>query len=888
MNFLTKTGRRIERDPYLCAFVISLVILLLYSVIQGIFPFGRATFLRKDLYHQYLPFLYELRRRLISGQSLKYSFDLGLGSSFYVLYVYYLSDPLNFLSVLVPEDFVLEFLTIITFLKIAAASSFMCRYLRFRYPDTSAALSVLLSLCYGFSGYIASYDWNVMWMWGIALAPLVMMGFEKMLKGEGSGLYLICFSFMVWTNYYIAMVMGIFLVIYFFIITIENNMSILSVPVSAFRTAIVTAVSVGIPAVLLLPEWEAIKNTSFTGKSFPDRIKFYLSVPELMTRSLMSVRVETGLGHEPALYASLAMLFIIPLFFLSKRIPVRMKLTRGFLLLFFYLSFDTNMLEFIWHGFNYPDSIPARQAFLFVIVILTCACAALDGVADAGDKRLIISSAFPVIFYIICIVFCRNEEHTDIFTWVLNALFILMYLLLAFVVIRSRNDPGKPGITLFAAILLFELVFNFNMTSLRDVSRESYFKHKASYKALAEEAAEDDILNGGLFVRLDTADEKIRNVSSLVGYHDLSLFSSTIERNIIEFYKNFGMKASRVHYMGEGLTPFTSAIMGAGYVLANDVRNNQTDSDVASLIDEKDEDYLYKNRYCLPFGYTIPKGHYELYPSDDSIRNPLYIQNAAAVRLGGNEIFVMTDDDCIYEEEGRAVIEIPEEGHYYAWTDANVGQVTEYKDFDDDPYAEFKDMKYESVMDLGQLDKGCSITLECKEQVYPGITLCRFDPDNMRELTDRLMQDSFILTEFEDDHIEATVNVSEGRQLLLTVPVSDGWEIILDETEKTYPDSFYGMFMVLPMSSGSHHISLSYHIPGFIPGLSITVISFLAAVIIILIEYRFLLFIEKTRIVLDQVSPKARACPAKPDYCGQNPISSAISHGFKKTENDVL
>ncbi|MBR1876636.1 MAG: YfhO family protein, partial [Lachnospiraceae bacterium] len=81
------------------------MMLLIYSFIQGIYPAGRVTFLRKDLYHQYLPFLYELRRRLIEGKSLKYSFDLGLGSSFFAMYVYYLSDPLNFISVIIPERF---------------------------------------------------------------------------------------------------------------------------------------------------------------------------------------------------------------------------------------------------------------------------------------------------------------------------------------------------------------------------------------------------------------------------------------------------------------------------------------------------------------------------------------------------------------------------------------------------------------------------------------------------------------------------------------------------------------------------------------------------------------------------------------------------------------
>ncbi len=142
------------------AFVISCVMLFLYSLIQGIYPLGSVTFLRKDLYHQYLPFLYELRRKLLAGERFNYSFNLGLGSSFYAMYAYYLSDPLNFLCVFVPERFLLEFLTLITYMKIAIASANMCRYLKYKNKRLDIVYLIPLSLCYGFSGYIASFDWN--------------------------------------------------------------------------------------------------------------------------------------------------------------------------------------------------------------------------------------------------------------------------------------------------------------------------------------------------------------------------------------------------------------------------------------------------------------------------------------------------------------------------------------------------------------------------------------------------------------------------------------------------------------------------------------------------------------------------------------------------------
>ncbi len=813
------------------AFTLSLVMLLIYSIIQGIFPFGEATFLRKDLYHQYLPFLYELRRRLINGQSLKYSFDLGLGASFYAMYVYYLSDPLNLLSVLVPEGYLLEFLTLITYMKIALSSSFMCRYLRYRSADCPVGVCVLLSLCYGFSGYCAAFDWNVMWMWGIALAPLVLMGYEKLIKGEGSALYILTMAFTVWTNYYIAMIMGIFLVIYFFVFSAEESKDILSFIRGAARAIPATALAGGMSAVLLIPEYMAVRATSFTGKSLPGELKFYMSVPELMTRSLMAVKVETSLGHEPGLYASLFVLILIPLFFLNRNIPLRIRIIRGGLIAFFYLSFDLNLLEFIWHGMNYPDSIPARQAFLFIIVCLCCASMAFTGAEEFGKIRPAVSAAVPPVFFAACFVFCRNEDHTDIYTWIMNAVFILMYMLLASVYIFKKTEFGKWGKYALGTVVVFELIFNFNMTSLRDVSRESYFRHVLSYRALAEEGAGMNRLNQGLFSRFDTEDENIRNISCLSGYHDVSYFSSTIDRGVTDYYKKFGMKASRVHYMGEGLTPFTSAVMGVNYVIANYYRNNQTDYDIASFKDEEGEDYLYENAFALPFGYTVPSCSYEFDERDDPYEDPLGFQNTVSLKLSGDKIFSDIDGGYIDDEPGKTVISIPEDGHYYAWTYADVDEIKEYTDFDDEMYEKFDDLHYDSILDLGRLDKGTVVTLVSDTDDTMYISLYRFDAEKMGKLTEMLSEDTLTLTDFTDDHIEGIIDMPEDRELLLAMPASEGWEITLDGTERVEAETFYNLFMLLSIPPGIHHISLIYHIPYFMTGLLISVLSFIAAAI---------------------------------------------------------
>jgi uncharacterized membrane protein YfhO len=66
----------------LAAFAIPAVILLISYMTRGIYPVGNRNVLTIDLYHQYAPFIAELRQKFVSGGSLFYSWAGGLGVNF--------------------------------------------------------------------------------------------------------------------------------------------------------------------------------------------------------------------------------------------------------------------------------------------------------------------------------------------------------------------------------------------------------------------------------------------------------------------------------------------------------------------------------------------------------------------------------------------------------------------------------------------------------------------------------------------------------------------------------------------------------------------------------------------------------------------------------------
>ncbi|MCR5746820.1 MAG: YfhO family protein [Lachnospiraceae bacterium] len=848
MSFLINKLKKAEEHPYITSFALTFFLLIVYSLIQGIYPFGKYVFLRKDMYHQYLPFLTEFRRKLIEGSGLKYSFDLGVGHSFYALYVYYLSDPLNFLTPLIPERFLLEFMTFIVYLKMSLASSFMCRYLRYRDSRIGSVYAILFGICYGLSGYMAAYDWNVMWMWGIALAPLLLLGLEKMMDGDTPLLYTVIMTFIVITNYYIAMVTGVFLIIWFFVLCIEKSLEVKAILRSAVLLGISTLLSAGMSAVLLIPEAAAIRNTSFANSVFPDKLEFYMSIPALITRSFAAVKVETGLQHDPDIYASVLTIIFAVFFFLNKHISLRKKLCRIFMILLFYFSFNTNVLEYIWHGMNYPDSLPARQGFLFIIVCLITAYEAAFAGEEVHVAFNVISFAVPAVLLAVCFAFNREDTHITENTWWFNIFIIALYALAAFIFIFGKTLNTHFCMYVLGLILISELLFNINITSGRDLTRDGYFSHVDNFKTLIYTAELDNEMNQGHFIRFDAVEEDIRNDACLTGYKGDAFFSSTINAEAEEFFEEFGMKSSRVHYMASGLTPFSAAMLADNYILAKEFRNNETDYDIAFYVDRCHDDYLYRYLFELPFGYTIPANDYEF--ETTVVSDPLDRQNKTALKLGGDSVFERIDDELTEEEKGKAVFNIDADGHYYAYTSADIDSIKEYRNDEKDPHGKFDEMKYNSVMDLGRLEKGEKIVLEADEDSKDemmSLRIYRFIPAAMRFLTDELMKESLVLTDFSDDHIEGILDISEGRKLLLAMPYDEGWEIEVDGHPYEKAERFYGFLLLMPLEAGVHHISLTYHIPYFIHGVLISILSVIITAVYLrwCIRHRTVAFIRE-------------------------------------------
>ena len=78
----TKSKKWCKRLPLLAAFLIPLLISVIICIDHEVYPFGERCLLQVDMYHQYCPFFTEFVDKLRSGESLMYSWTIGLGADF--------------------------------------------------------------------------------------------------------------------------------------------------------------------------------------------------------------------------------------------------------------------------------------------------------------------------------------------------------------------------------------------------------------------------------------------------------------------------------------------------------------------------------------------------------------------------------------------------------------------------------------------------------------------------------------------------------------------------------------------------------------------------------------------------------------------------------------
>ena len=833
------------------AFIVPVLLVTAGLAINCIYPFGTQQVPVIDMYHQYLPFLSELQHKMQNGDSLFYTWDGAAGSNFWNLIAYYGASPLNILLLVCPAKFIVEGVTVILLIKIGLAGAFMCIYLKEtgkHYDMATAAFATLYALC----AFVMGYYWCIMWMDAVFLLPLVMLGLQRIIQGRNPALYCIALALTVFCNYYISIMVCIFILFYYpasYFILVKGG--------GRRRCIVTTAKAVGysllaiaMAAVMLLPAYRSMQYTYYIDSVMPDTWTFYNNAIDVLNQLLPFSQLTYREGM-PNIYCGLLVVMLIVFYIVNKTIGLREKSINLAFLTFLFLSLNINKLDFIWHGFHFPNQLPFRYTFVVSFILIGMAYKAFRKIDQVRVNTIWAAMAGILGWYVLAQKFMsENIDNVNVYFYLGAALLICYTIILA--AYRKGRLRRDTMILLTAIVIIVEMGCNVSISfnKVGNSDRDYYFSNYDDVRELVEQV-------DGQLARVELDDNFILNTPALYHYKGVSQFSSSINAEATYLMERIGIEGEpgKNRYNYNPTNPVTNAILNVKYLIGKS--SAVEDSDFVE-ISRAGESTLNENKYPLALGYVTANS---IWTWDVDLDNPF--------RVLDDYIRAATDNECrsVFEElqfnridsdnmtvsgngEGAWITEPDNSGSssavnisytadktqkYYVFVEAESCESIDVTKEDSDYYESIRS-DCGSVINIGEVKEGqtFSINIGYEEGHSGGIIahVCSLDYDKWNKAYDIISATTMDIVDWDETYVKGSVDMDKSGVLVTSIPYEAGWTLEVDGMKRSIEQLAGNEFIAFNLSPGKHTIELKFRPPGLAAG---ALISLMAVILLIIL-----------------------------------------------------
>ena len=471
---------------FLFSFLLPFLVVIAGLALRGAMPFGDGSLLAIDAWGQYYPMLCAMKEAVKSGE-LFWSYKGLLGFNLWAQNAYYTNSILWLPLYLLPDRFMIAGINIFAAIRIGLAGLTCSIYLygctTVKKPRGVDMKLSVFSAAYALSAYTLAFINQFMWMDAVICLPLVIKGIDNIRSKKGGILYIAALSYTIISNFYIGYMVCLFSVVYFAGCAIGDRMSLRQLWEKVWRFLLYSLIAGAISAVYTVPAYYAIRNTAASGAGFGGKIEFYHPVSEVLAGFLPFQKI--SLVYEvPNIYCgAVGILLCILSFFIQKNIRKRICIISGCIL--FYLSLNCNILDYVWHGFHYPNQLPGRWSFCLIF--------------------LIVKQAY---------VCCGGFEK-----------------------LHSRFSWCRVIVLVLFAEVTANAVYTF-YSQIRMVDGKEYYQTVEKYEKAAGDIKAED---GSAFYRTELETPWNFNPGQLCGYKGISYYSSTMSKTAYDFFVNMGM-----------------------------------------------------------------------------------------------------------------------------------------------------------------------------------------------------------------------------------------------------------------------------------------------------------------------------------------------------------
>ncbi len=853
---------------YILGFLIPFAVMCVVCVVCGVEPFGDESLVIIDGLHQYMPFFSELYEKIKNGESIFYSWNGGLGYNFITLWAYYLSSPMNVLILLGKKTSLNMIVSWIIVLKIALTGLNASIYFASRSHKYDKSI-LIFSTAYALSNYVVGYSWNVMWMDSIALLPIILLGFDRLVKKGDSKVYCLSLALSLFCNFYISFMICIFLVLWFICYDFSNIKEFIR---SGVDFALYSILAAGISAVALVPAYLGISKTASANMMELPEHDWYTNLVDILSTHLAGVSPITNdnFRGNANLYMGILPLFLVVLYLFNRKIKISQKIKKIALLAVFIVSFNEQRMNFIWHGMHDQYGIPNRFAFLYIFLILVMAFEVMREIRFVRVYQVFITYSLFVALLLGSYIGSDTAKE-DYCYWITLALIVIYFVVLLLF------SMGKMRRKVFTYILTGCSVLELCVSSvvgfyeIGQIHVPKFFGNTKNVEEIKAKIGEKKL------ERTELVSWKMLDEAIWYNLKCVTMFGSTADGDTVNQMDQIGFYTGANEYLYDGATKFTNNLLNVKY---NIVRPEDRVLNEMQEVFSVGENTLCENPCNVSIGYLMDKDVfnwvgdnvypfdvlnefvYHAYKEEDLFEYKEVSEPALHdVTVENTNIGEYTFDNTSSQEDNIVFsmnIEEDEEELYIHYDGSQVENAiirVEKGNMEGETEEEIEDIEdiegIEETGDVEELEEGSEIDIASgnfSSRIYPvgkvqsgdkvkvymklkddgtnsgvvRITAATLNQEAFARITRRMEEEQFNVTSYTSDSISGTVDAKEDCMLFFSITSDPGWEVTIDG-KKAAASTIGESFLALDIEEGHHEIKLKYVSPGFVNGLIISI-----------------------------------------------------------------
>ncbi len=830
--------------PEILSIIVPIFVLLVTALFCELYPLGKFSFAKYDGYYQYPGFTSYFRSVLLGKNSLFYSFKGLLGYNFYATAIYYMFNPTNLLCIFFNNSNVLNYYSLIVYLRIALCGFTMCKFLRYKYKAKSNLYLVVFSSAYALMGYNICYFFNFMYFDVVALFPIVMIGLDKLINKEELGLYVFSLTLSILANFYIGYMVCIFCVLYFIynyiLLEKKNKRIIYKFLISSILCGIMCSIIILPIAYELFQGKAALYSDKLQTKYFSFNLNFLNIFYKIMPGSTAVFDIKYGYVN---IYCSLFVIVGVIKYFFNKNISKKEKIVTGAFIAFFLLSISFNLIDYFWHLMQRPIWYPNRYIFTFVFFLIIISYKSYLNNEYFNMKwyyKLIIVAVLIALSIYPALKSTISDSPMQLVCYILSILMLIQYMLF------SEN---KYAYILILGLFIIEVTLNSIMTMKRlsnSVDKESYDTANTSYEVATSNIKK--LEKEGTFYRVEYTTSINYNNGAMYDYNGIVIFDSIRNGKIMNFFDKYFdyIVSDSASLQFNFKNPYMTSILGIKYL-------NGGSELYYDLVNEE-QMKIYRNNDALSLGYMVHDSIYDYnFIEDEYFKNTEEIVNT--MLNDKRELYVLLNNfefhgtKIIYDEEKEKYqISVIKQEDSTAYTSIN-GIAEEDGFITSNRKANF----YASAVIYinGAECESCRISNTTPVFLHKGDTYeykirstINCDIDYLQyyfikyseyiHFINEMKSNELIITNYEtDSHIMGTITSTKEKNILFTtIPYDKGWSIYVDGIKTKY-NACYDAFICLHLNEGEHEIEFKYLPKLFITGTIISVIALISSILYI-------------------------------------------------------